>query len=142
MMPFPSPRLSASILARGGLRAICVASFLCASTAWAQTIPEGYVATREGDVIVMRPSGAVDPDIAIRVYPPIADGDEAAGVVRRWAQSHPLAGADPTALRLKSETLSGVPSLHRIWKIGAQAGQELILMPQVGPGRYQPVLAR
>jgi hypothetical protein len=35
-----------------------------------------------------------------------------------------------------------VSSLHRIWKSGAQTRQELILMPQVDPGRYQPVVAR
>ena len=142
MMPFRPPRLPASTLAGGAPGAICAALFLCFSAAWAQTIPEGYVATREGDVIVMRPSGAADPDVTIRVYPPFADDDDAGAVVRRWAQSHPLAGVDPGALRLQSETLSGVSSLHRIWKNGGQTRQELILMPQVSPGRYQPVVAR
>jgi hypothetical protein len=93
MMPFRLPRLSASILARDGPGAICAAFFLCFSAAWARTIPEGYVATLEGDVIVMRPSAAAS-------------------------------------------------SLDRIWKSGAQTRQELILMPQAGPRRYQPVVAR
>ena len=139
-MPVCLPRLSASILTGGGRGAIC-AFFLCSSAAWAQSIPQGYVATREGDVIVMRPSAAADPDITIRVYPPVAD-DDAGAAARRWAQSHPVAGVDPSALLVKSLTLSGVSTLDRFWKDGAHVRQELILMPQAGTGRYQPVVAR
>jgi hypothetical protein len=142
MMPFRLPRLCAFILARAGPGAICAAFFLCFSAAWAQSIPQGYVATREGDVLVMRPSGAADPDITIRIYPTVADADDAGAVVRRWEKSHPLARVDPSALRLQSQTLSGVSSLQRIWKDGALTRQEFIFMPQVGPGRYQPVVAR
>lgn len=141
MMPSVLPRLSAFILSRGGRGAICAAFILC-SPAAAQTIPQGYVATREGDVIVMRPSQTADPDIAIRVYPPVADDHDPTAVLHRWAESHPPAGVDPRALRLQDKTAIGVSSLFRSWTDGAQAHVELIMMPQAGPGHYRPLVAR
>jgi hypothetical protein len=141
MMPFPLPRLSVFILSRGGRGAVCAAFFLCFSAA-AQTIPQGYVATREGDVIVMRPSQTADPDIAIRIYPPVGDDHDPADVLHRWAESHPPAGVDPRALRLQDKIAIGVSSLSRSWTDGTQAHVELIMMPQAGPGHYRPLVAR
>jgi hypothetical protein len=142
MMSFHPKRLSASMLAPVRPVAICAAFFLCFPAAWAQSIPSGYMASREGDVVVMRPSAAADPDIAIRVYPPIAGDHDPAAVLHRWAESHPPAGVDPSALLLQEKTVNGVSALFRIWTNAAQAHVELILMPEAGLGHYRPVLAR
>jgi hypothetical protein len=142
MMSFGSTGLSASMLARVRPGAICATFFVCFSSVWAQSIPEGYVASREGDIVVMRPSAAPDPDIAIRVYPQVADDHDPDAVLHHWAESNPPAGVDPRALILQDKTVIGVSTLVRIWKDGAQAHLEFIMMPQAGPGRYRPVVAR
>jgi len=134
-------RISPSIVAVARLRPGCAFLFVCL-TASAQNIPQGYVATREGDVVVMRPSEAVDPDVAIRVYPPMADDDDPATVAHRWALSHPIAGVNPTDVGLQDKDVNGVSALFRDWKDGAQQRLELIMLPQAGPGRYRPVVAR
>ena len=142
----PLLRLSQSALARSGPDTICTVFFLCLFGAWAQSIPlsipQGYVATWEDDVMVMRPSAAADPEVAIRVYPSVADNDDGDTAVRRWAQSHLPAGVDPSALRVNRQTMSGVSVLQRSWKDGAQVRLEFILMPQTGRGRYRPVVGR
>ena len=140
MMPFALPQPLVSIPAHRVT--IYVALFLCFLAAGAQTVPQGYVATWEGDVIVMRPSETADPGVAIRVYPTIAGSDDPGALVRRWADSHPVAGVDPRTLRIESQRVSGVSAMSRAWKDGARERTEVILMPQTGSGRYQPVLAR
>jgi hypothetical protein len=126
--------------------AIFVTLVLCFPAAWAQEAPHGYVMSHDGEVIVMRPSVSAEPDVAIRVYPAIDDGDAAGVVVRRWVGAHPLAGVDPRAVRVRNETLSGVSvqviGLRRFWKEGTKERQELVLMPRAGTGRYQPVVVR
>jgi hypothetical protein len=136
MMPFRLPRLFASILARAGPGAISAVFLLCFPAARTQSIPQGYVATREGEVLVMRPSVAADRDIAIRFYPPVADVDDSGAAARRWAQPHLLAGVDQSAQRLTSRTAYGVACLFRVWNCGAQVCQEMIYMPQAGPEPY------
>ena len=142
MMSLRPTRLFASMLARVSPGAICAAFLICFSCAWGQTMLQGYVASREGDVIVMRPSETADRNIAIRVYSPVADDHDPAAALHRWAESHPPAGVNPSALILQDKTVIGVSTLVRIWKEGAQARMELIMMPQAGPGRYRPVVAR
>jgi hypothetical protein len=142
MMSFRPTRLFSSMLARLRPCAIYAAIFLWCSAAWAQSIPEGYVASREGDVIVMRPSESANPEITIRVYPPVADDRDHVSVLHRWAESHAPAGVDPGALLLQEKTVNGVSALFRIWMVGAQARVELIMMPQAGPGHYRPLIAR
>ena len=142
-MPFRPFQLFAFIIRRGGLAAICWAVFLCFATALAQSIPEGYVASEEGDVIVIRPPVTAEHDVAIRVFPPIEDSNAAAAVLRRWAASHRLAGVDAKAVTVRSETLgvkTEVPALRRIWKQDMRERQELLLMPQVGAGHYRPMV--
>ena len=134
-------RLSASIPAMNALTAIGVV-FLLSFTVAAQTVPSGYVASREGDVIVMRPSAAGDPEVDIRVYPAVSDNHDAVTVAHRWAASHPPAGVNPSALSLQDKTVNGVSTLFRSWVDGGKARVELIMMPLASPGRYQPVIAR
>jgi len=141
MMSFRPIRLSTSIPARVRTGTIWAAFFLWCSAVWAQSVLEGYVATRDGDVVVLRPSAASDPGIAIRVYPPVADDHDPAAVLHRWAESHLPAGVDPSALVLQDKTAIGLSALFRSWTKGAQMHLELIMMPQAGPGRYRPVVA-
>ena len=140
MMSFRPTRLSASMCARVGAGATCAAFLMCLAAA--QSIPEGYVATREGDVIVMRPSAAADPDVAIRVYPPFAGDGDTAAIAHRWAESHPLAGVNAGAVSLQDKTVNGMSCLIRVWMVSGQPHIELIMMPQAGSGRFRPMVGR
>ena len=142
MMSFHPTRLAASILARVRQGIICTAFLLCFPAAWAQSIPAGYVATQEGDVIVMRPSAAADPDVTIRIYPPFAADGDLTAIAHRWTESHSLAGVNAGAVNLQDKTVNGMSCLFRVWMDGAQPRVELIMMPQAGPGRYRPVVGR
>lgn len=142
MMSFGPTRLFVSMLASFGTGAICAAAFPWFPAAWAQSVPADYVEKQEGDVLVMRPSAATDPDITIRIYPPFdGDGDSTA-VAHQWAESHPLPGVNAGAVNLQDKSVNGMSCLFRIWVAGTQPQIELILMPKDGAGRYRAVIGR
>ena|SRR5579863_2567670 len=104
MMSFRPAWQTAAMPARVRPGIICAALFLWYWAVWAQNIPAGYVATQEGDIIVIRPSAPVDPEVTIRIYRPFAANGDPTAIAHRWADSHPLAGVNAGSVSLQDSS--------------------------------------